>query len=337
MADRAAIFGLSGHALTPDETAFFREADPLGYILFARNVDTPDQLKALVDSLFDLAGRRDVPILIDQEGGRVQRLRPPHWRSAPPARRFGDLYQRDKQKGREALRLNTQLIAAELADLGINTDCAPLIDLPVPGAHDIIGDRAFANDAGTVIDLGRLQAETFLESGILPVIKHIPGHGRAMADSHLELPSVSSSVEELGASDFKPFTALSDMPLAMTAHVIFSALDPDNPATTSRKVIEKVIRTEMGFSGLLMSDDLSMKALDGDFGARTRAVLDAGCDIVLHCNGDMDEMTAVAAACDSLSSAAADRWRMAWERRGQANAIDATETQARLEELFAGH
>ena len=231
------------------------------------------------------------PVLIDQEGGRVARLKPPHWHARPPAARFGALYADNPEAAREATYLNARLIAHDLAELGINVDCLPVLDVPVPGAHDIIGDRAFAADPATVIDLGRAQIEGLMEGGVLPVMKHIPGHGRAGADSHLALPRVDASAEELSApAILSPSAALTICPIAMTAHVVYDSIDPQRPATTSPKVIRDVIRGEIGFDGLLMSDDLSMKALDGPLAARAKAALFAGCDVVLHCNGDMDEM-----------------------------------------------
>ncbi|ARJ65389.1 beta-hexosaminidase [Magnetospirillum sp. ME-1] len=300
----AAIFGCSGLVLTPAEREFFQRVNPLGFILFARNVDSPDQVKALVDSLRHCVGRADAPVLIDQEGGRVQRLKPPHWRKAPPGEPFAALAARDLDAAREALRLNFRLIGAELADLGIDVDCAPVLDVPIPGAHDVIGDRAYGRTAQSVIDLAGAVIDGLLDEGVLPVIKHIPGHGRAMVDSHLDLPVVDTPLAELESQDFPPFHAYRHAPWAMTAHVVYTALDAARPATTSRVVIDKVIRGAIGFDGLLISDDLSMKALGGSFEDRTRASLEAGCDVVLHCNGDMAEMTAIASELRPLSAAA---------------------------------
>ena len=302
----ACLFGCAGRTLSDEERDFFRDVKPWGFIVFKRNIDTPDQVRALVDSLRETVGRADAPVLIDQEGGRVQRMGPPHWPKYPPGRVYGkaagDLFVR-----REVARLGARLIAHDLHAVGINVDCVPLLDVPQPGAHDIIGDRAYGEDPDTIAVLGRAQAEGLIAGGVLPVIKHMPGHGRAGADSHEALPVVDASQAELEAVDFAPFRALSDMPMGMSAHVVYTALDAKHPGTTSRKVIHKAIRKEIGFSGLLMTDDLSMKALQGDFGDRTRDALKAGCDVVLHCNGVMDEMQAIAKAVPKLGGKAKRR------------------------------
>jgi beta-N-acetylhexosaminidase len=295
----SAIYGCTGPELSAGEKTFFRDAQPWGFILFARNIVSPDQVLHLTAALREAAGR-DVPILIDQEGGRVQRLRPPHWRSWPAGRRYGEVYERNAEKGLRAAYLGARLMAAELRSTGITVDCLPVLDVPVPGAHDVIGDRAYAGEPGAVAALGLAAAEGLMAGGVLPVVKHIPGHGRAGVDSHEKLPVVDASLDELARMDFAPFRALRTMPFAMTAHVIYTALDPDNPATTSAAVIRDTIRGRIGFEGLLMSDDLSMKALRGGLAERTRAALAAGCDLVLHCNGDMAEMEAVAAAATML-------------------------------------
>ena len=307
MTPAAVIFGCAGHRLTDVERRFFRAADPLGFILFARNCDTPDQVRALVGSLRDAVGRADAPILIDQEGGRVARLRPPHWRAAPPPAVFGTLAGTNSAAALEAVRLNARLLADELLDLGITVDCAPLLDLRMPETHEVIGDRSFGETPDLVASLGRAACEGFLAGGVIPIVKHVPGHGRAAVDSHLQLPIVDTPLEELRATDFRAFRALNDMPWAMTAHVVFSAVDPERPATTSPAVVTDVIRGDIGFQGFLVSDDLSMKALAGSFAERTRAALTAGCDVVLHCNGEMAEMEEVAAAVAPLSSAAMAR------------------------------
>jgi beta-N-acetylhexosaminidase len=300
----AAIFGLSGDTLNDAERAFFAHVRPLGYILFARNIQNPAQVLDLTSALRALNPGHDPLILIDQEGGRVQRLRPPHWRFAPAAARFGHLDLTDQGAAAKALKLNMTLIGRELCDIGIDVDCAPVLDVPAAGAHDIIGDRAFASDPERVAALGRAAAEGLIDAGVVPVIKHVPGHGRALADSHLELPVVDSSLETLRATDFKAFAAfVGRRPppvFAMTAHVVYRAVDPDRPATQSSRVIAEVIRGEIGFNGLLMSDDLSMQALSGDFEDRTARSLAAGCDVVLHCNGSMPEMTAIARAARPL-------------------------------------
>ena len=334
MTQQAAIYGCQGTTLTEDEKAFFRDASPWGFIVFARNIETRDQLRALVSSFRETVGR-DAPVLIDQEGGRVARLKPPHWRKYPPARAYGELYERDRQAGLTAARLGTQIIASELSDMGIDVDCLPVLDVPVPGAHDIIGDRAYSTSPDTVKAVAQAAAEGLLAGGVLPVIKHIPGHGRAGVDSHEKLPVVDAPLETLRETDFVPFRALSDMPLAMTAHVVYSAIDPDNPATTSKKVIREVIREDMRFYGLLMSDDLSMQALKGTLGERTRAALDAGCDMALHCNGDMAEMKQVAAETPILQGEAGARAQIAirdWKKPPMG--VDAETGYARLQELL---
>jgi beta-N-acetylhexosaminidase len=301
------FLGLSGQVLTDAERAFFREAAPAGYILFKRNVATPDQVRRLTDALRDVAGRDDVPILIDQEGGRVARLGSPHWPAFPAGAAFAALYDIAPVSAIEAARHNARALALMLRDLGINVDCLPVLDVPQPGAHDIIGDRALGSDPMQVAALGSAVLRGLSEGGAVGVIKHIPGHGRAGADSHLELPVVTASAEEL-AVDLEPFIRLRDAPMAMTAHVVFTAFDPERCASLSPLVIGDVIRQHIGFDGLLMSDDLGMKALAGSFAERTRGVLDAGCDVVLHCSGDMAEMQQVAGAAPSrLSDAAASR------------------------------
>jgi len=302
----AGIFGCSGLTLTDEEKAFFAKTDPLGFILFARNIDTPDQVRALVHDLRASVGRR-APVLIDQEGGRVQRLRPPHWLKRPPMSVFARMAEKDLPKGRAACRLNARLIAEDLADLGIDVDCAPVLDVPVAGAHDIIGDRALGFDPMLVADLGRAVCDGLLDGSVMPVIKHIPGHGRALVDSHLDLPVVVEDAATLSVTDFAAFRIMRNAPWAMTAHVVYKAFDALRPATTSPIVIEQVIRGEIGCEAVLLSDDLSMKALKGDFADRTRDSLEAGCDIALHCNGDMAEMIAIASALRPLTDAALER------------------------------
>jgi beta-N-acetylhexosaminidase len=302
-----AIYGCSGPVLTAPERDFFRDVKPWGFILFGRNIENPAQIRALVANLRDTVADGCAPVLIDQEGGRVARLKPPHWHERPPAARFGAAYDENPETAREATYLNARLIAHDLAGLGINVDCLPVLDVPVAGAHDIIGDRAFATDPSVEIDLGRAQIEGLMEGGVLPVMKHIPGHGRAGTDSHHLLPRVTAEAEELSASDFVPFRSLDTCPMAMTAHVVYDSIDPQRPCTISPKVIRDVIRGEIGFDGLLMSDDLSMKALDGPLAARAKAALFAGCDVVLHCNGDMKEMKDVALEARTLDGAALKR------------------------------
>ena len=330
----AAVFGCSGTQLTGDERAFFRDADPLGFILFARNCETPDQVRALVDGMRDCVGRDDAPVLIDQEGGRVARLKPPYWYGAPPAATFGRLTLSNPKRGLESARLNARLIAADLHALGITVNCAPVLDLPHRGAHDIIGDRAAGPSADLAIMVGRAVAEGLLAGGVLPVIKHIPGHGRASVDSHETLPVVDTDPEELAADDFSPFRALKDMPWAMTAHVIYTAFDDEKPATTSHAVVEGVIRDHIGFDGLLVTDDLSMKALSGSPGKRAKRALHAGCDVVLHCNGNSIEMVDIAHACAPMSEKAQERFARAEAMRQPPDELDREATRERLGALM---
>ena len=317
-------------ALSAVERDFFRDARPWGFILFARNISDSAQVKALIDELRETVGDAAAPVLIDQEGGRVARLKPPHWNARLPAARFGALHAIHPEAGREATYLNARLIAHDLTQLGINVDCLPVLDVPVPGAHDIIGDRAFATDPATIIALGRSQIEGLMDGGVLPVMKHIPGHGRAGADSHLALPRVDTSIEELSASDFVTFRSLDQCPIAMTAHVVYESIDPQRPATTSPKVIRDVIRGEIGFEGLLMSDDLSMKALDGPLSVRAKAALFAGCDLALHCNGDMEEMRDVATEVKILDGAALKRSDHALSHLSAPSPFDPAAAEARL-------
>jgi len=302
---RAFIAGCAGTILTPEERSFFHESAPWGFILFRRNIDTPEQVRALVAELRAAVGRH-APVLIDQEGGRVQRLGPPHWPVYPPASVFAAIADEGRaQAAMDAARLGARLMAGDLASLGIDVDCVPCADLRLPEGHGIIGDRAYGETPPQVASLARAASEGLIDGGMLPVLKHIPGHGRARADSHLALPVVDTPREVLEATDFEPFRRLNDLPLGMTAHVVYSAIDPKHPATTSARVIAEVIRGHIGFDGALMSDDLSMKALSGSFAERTRASLAAGCDLVLHCNGDMAEMAEVAAAAPLLEGAPA--------------------------------
>jgi beta-N-acetylhexosaminidase len=331
----AGIFGCAGLALSDEERRFFAAVNPLGFILFARNIDHPAQVRRLVDDLRACIGRADAPVLIDQEGGRVQRLRPPHWRKAPPGTAFSQLADRAPDKAAEALRLNFRLIGRELAELGIDVDCAPVLDVPVPGAHDVIGDRAYGHTPPQVAALGQAVCDGLLDEGILPVIKHIPGHGRAMVDSHLALPVVQTGLAELEACDFAPFRTLADQPWAMTAHVVYTAIDDSAPATISATVIRDIIRTAIGFHGVLVSDDLSMQALGGDFAHRTAAALAAGCDVVLHCNGNMSEMQAVASALRPLTALACDRIARAAAQKRTPSDFDRVAAAAYVESLLA--
>jgi beta-N-acetylhexosaminidase len=328
------IFGVAGPTPSEAERGFFADADPLGFILFARNCSTPEQVRTIVDDLRTIVGRADAPVLIDQEGGRVRRLKPPCWRAAPAAAVFGDLCARDERRAVEAAWLNARLIAADLAELGITVDCAPVLDVRHPGAHEIIGDRAFAGEAETVALLGRATCAGLLAGGVLPVIKHIPGHGRAGSDSHEALPVVEAALADLRRVDFAPFAALADMPMAMTAHVVYAAVDPNAPATTSAAVLGEVVRGLIGFDGLLISDDLCMGALSGTPGERAAAAFAAGCDVVLHCSGDVGEMREVARASSLLSDAAMGRLARARAVPGQAEPLDRAAAERRLAELI---
>ncbi len=299
---RAFVCGCLGTVLSADERAFLKEAAPLGVILFRRNIETPAQVAALTAEIRSVLGRDEALILVDQEGGRVQRLSAPHWRRYPAAGRFARLADVDERLA--AIWLAARLIAADLTAVGIDVDCLPVLDVPVADAHDIIGDRAYASEPALVARLGRAAADGLLAGGVLPVMKHVPGHGRARADSHLALPVVGASREDLTATDFAPFRANNDLPAAMTAHVVYAALDPHRPATISPTVIGEVVRGAIGFDGLLFSDDVSMKALPGSFREKAEGLFAAGVDIALHCNGDRAEAEEVAAASPSLDGSA---------------------------------
>ena len=301
--------------LGSSERDFFRDADPLGFIVFARNCETPEQLKALTSDLRDAVGRDDAPVLIDQEGGRVARLRPPHWRKAPAAEMFGAAYEIDPARALQATRANATLMGRELLAHGIDVDCAPLLDLRFAGASDVIGDRALSGNPEIVAALGRAVCDGLLNADVLAVIKHLPGHGRGAVDSHFALPVVDTPRAELATSDFAPFKALADAPLGMTAHIVYSDIDPDLPATMSKKLIDDVIRGEIGFDGFLICDDVSMEALDGDLEQRAAAAVAAGCDVALHCNGKLGEMQAIAAQLPALTEAAKQRWQRAQDAR----------------------
>lgn len=331
----AAILGCAGPNLSAAERDFFHAADPLGFILFARNLIDPEQTRRLCDDLRASIARADAPILIDQEGGRVARLRPPHWRHPPAADRFGALAAADRARAAQAVRVNHAIIAAELLALGINVDCAPMVDVRAPGAHDIIGDRAFGTDPFLVADLGRAAAEGLLAGGVMPIMKHIPGHGRSMVDSHFDLPRVDADFDTLAETDFVPFRALNDVPWAMTAHIIYSAIDAARPATLSPTVIAEVIRGEIGFAGVLVSDDLSMKALQGGLEHLAAASLEAGCDVVLHCNGDMAEMAQVVRGAKPLSAVGQARYEQGQRRLNPQPDQDRAEMMEELSALMA--
>ena len=290
------IFGCAGPLLSDQERAFFAEHQPAGFILFSRNIQSPEQVAYLTEALRHAVDRDDVLIGIDQEGGRVQRMTEPHWRKYPPMKLFGDCAQKHIVLAETALEANMRLLSDDLRRVGINMNCAPVLDLPIEGSDDVIGDRAFSGDLHIVRELGRVMLYTMPSYGVLPVIKHMPGHGRALVDSHKQLPRVTNPYQELVDTDFYPFRMLRHAPLAMTAHIVFEAVDAERPATQSPKVIQQVIRNEIGYEGLLMTDDLSMEALSGDFGERAQLALNAGCDLLLHCNGDMGEMEAIAEA-----------------------------------------
>lgn len=335
MSTRAFITGVSGPELTAEERAFIRAERPWGFILFKRNVSTPAQVAALVGELRNSAGNPDAPVLIDQEGGRVQRLGPPHWPVYPPGAVFSTLYDIDSALGLTAARLSARLIAADLADLGISVDCLPLADVPVAGADAVIGNRAYGTEPGKVAAIARAVTEGLEQGGVLPVLKHIPGHGRATADTHFKLPIVDTSRDELMRTDFAAFKPLSDLPMAMTAHVVFSAVDPAHPATTSATMIEQVIRGAIGFQGLLMSDDVSMNALAGTLTERTRAIVSAGCDMVLHCNGNIQEMRDVASQTPELTGKALERANRALAARKAPLALDRAAARTELDALIA--
>lgn len=333
MTSRAFIAGCLGTSLTADERAFFRDARPWGFIVFKRNTQTPEQVAALTAEMRETVGWH-APILIDQEGGRVQRMGPPNWPKYSSARAF--LAINDPIRQREIVRLSARLMAHDLKSAGIDVDCLPVLDVPVAGSHDVIGDRAYAHDPDQVARLGRAAAEGLIAGGVLPVVKHMPGHGRARADSHHDLPVVDASLADLRAHDFRPFRHLADMPLAMTAHVVFTALDPRHPATVSRKIVREIMRGEIGFDGLIMTDDISMKALSGSFEAKARAAIRAGVDVVLHCHGIMEEMIAVAGAVPEMTGARARRAAVALGRiRHEPEPIDLEAARAELAAALA--
>jgi len=336
MAARAFITGLAGLQFSTNERAFLREAQPWGLIIFKRNVSMPAQVQALVCSFRDVLGW-EAPVLVDQEGGRVQRLGPPHWSVYPPGARYGELYDRVAAAGIAAAGLAGRLIAADLHALGIDVDCLPIADVPVIGGDPVIGDRAYGAEPGKVAAIAGAIAQGLLAGGVLPVLKHLPGHGRATADSHARLPVVDADRATLEASDFAAFRPLAQLPLGMTAHVVFSAIDPVAPATTSVTMVREVIRGFIGFQGLLMSDDVSMGALSGTLAERSRAALAAGCDVVLHCNGDLAEMTAVAGAVPELSGVAAKRAEAALAMRRAPEDFDVEAARKIFDETIAAN
>jgi len=331
---RAFITGVAGPELSAAEREFIRTERPWGFILFKRNIDTPAQITHLVRELRDAGGNPEAPVLIDQEGGRVQRLGPPNWPVYPAGAVFSALYDIDPKLGLEAGRLSARLIADDLIRLGITVDCLPLADVPVDGADAVIGNRAYGTEPAKVAAIGRAVSQGLEQGGVLPVLKHIPGHGRATADTHFKLPEVDTAEKELERTDFAAFQPLADLPMAMTAHVVFSALDPAHPATTSATIIRQVIRGVIGFQGLLMSDDVSMNALAGSIAERTRAIIAAGCDMVLHCNGKLEEIRDVARETPELSGKALQRAEQALAARRQPQPFDRQAARARLDVLI---
>ena len=333
---RRLFLAAGGLELSAEETAFFAEANPLGFILFQRNCDNPEQVRSLVKALRDTVGDETAPVLIDQEGGRVQRLKPPHWRAAPPQRVFAQAGMSTAliDAGLEAAYLNARLLAHELYDLGITVNCLPCLDIASPSSDPIIGDRASGRTPEEAALLGEATINGLMDGGVLPVIKHIPGHGRAKVDSHEKLPQVQAPLAKLRSMDFPPFRALKWAPCAMTAHIVYTAIDGENPATLSPRVIRDIIRGEIGFNGLLMTDDLSMKALSGDFQSRAALSLEAGCDVVLHCNGEMAEMRAVMLGTGALSQDARLRATRALTYLRQPEPLDAAAAEAQLEDFL---
>jgi beta-N-acetylhexosaminidase len=336
MGARAFITGVGGPTLSAAERSFLRESEPWGLILFARNIDTPEQVQRLTGDFRDAIGSTDAPVLVDQEGGRVQRFGPPHWPRYPAGAEYGQLYDRDPAAGLEAAWLGGRLIANDLLPLGVDVDCLPLADVPAAGADPVIGNRAYGETPDKVAAIAGAVANGLVAGGLLPVLKHLPGHGRATADSHQQLPVVSAERALLEAVDFAAFRPLAGLPMGMTAHVVFTAFDPVAPATTSATMVAQVIRDSIGFKGLLMSDDLSMGALSGTLGERVRAALAAGCDVALHCNGNMKEMQEVAAEAPRLAGEPARRAEAALAARQAASSIDPIEARKTFEALLAG-
>lgn len=332
---KSMILGASGATLTADEISLYRDERPWGFILFARNCVELPQIADLVASMRDAVGRPDAPVLIDQEGGRVQRIRPPMIERYPSAAALGEIYRQDKEKGLRAAWLMSRLHAFDLMKLGVTVDCLPVLDVPVEGASNVIGDRAYGFDPQTVASMAKAAAEGLKAGGMLPIMKHMPGHGRGMADSHHELPVVTASRTELEAHDFVPFVAMKDELMAMSAHIVFTAYDDRDPATISPIVIEEVIRGHIGFDGLLVSDDTSMNALKGTIGERAARIMGGGCDIVLHCNGVMDEMKAVVKEVVPLSGKALARAEAVERSFAAPDASDEHALRAEFHEMIA--
>ncbi|HXV31745.1 MAG TPA: beta-N-acetylhexosaminidase [Sinorhizobium sp.] len=332
---KAFISGCKGLSLTAEERSFFAGERPWGFILFGRNIGEREQICDLVAALRDSVGNPKAPVLIDQEGGRVQRIRPPLAPQYPNGAAIGEIYRRDKELGLRAAWLMGRLHAFDLMRFGITVDCLPVLDVPVPGSHDVIGNRAYGHDPATVTAIGKALSKGLKSGGMLPVMKHMPGHGRTLVDSHHNLPVVHASLDELKESDFLPFIAMKDEAMAMSAHMVFTAIDPDNPATTSPMVVREIIRGHIGFDGLLMSDDVSMNALAGDMSARTRGIIAAGLDLVLHCHGIMEEMKAVADAVPVLSGERLRRARAAEAAFREPDEADEDALRAEFNAMFA--
>ncbi|MGI9407034.1 MAG: beta-N-acetylhexosaminidase [Hyphomicrobiaceae bacterium] len=330
----AFVAGCAGLSFSDAERRFFRDAGPCGFILFQRNCETPEQVRRLTDEFREAAGTDRTLVLVDQEGGRVQRMAPPQWRELPAAQAFADLYREDPERATDTARAVARLCAHDLKRAGINMNCVPVLDVPAPDGHEIIGTRAYGSDVATIVALGRAVAEGHLAGGVSPVIKHLPGHGRATVDSHLSLPRVNAGLADLETIDFAPFRQLNTLPAGMTGHVVYEALDAHECASTSATVIGETIRGHIGFDGLLMSDDLSMKALDGDMRDRTARVLAAGCDVALHCNGDMAEMEAVASVAPELNGASKARYAAVFGAIANAQPLDITAAEAALKDVF---
>lgn len=331
---KSMILGCAGNSLSREEIQFYRGECPWGFILFARNISETEQIRDLVDEMRDCVGRPGAPVFIDQEGGRVQRLRPPLAPNYPAGAAIGALWRDDQDAGERAAWLLARLHAFDLLKLGITVDCLPVLDVPIEGASDVIGARAYGKEPKSVTALGKASAEGLMAGGVLPVMKHIPGHGRAFADTHFELPTVNASLSDLQRHDFAPFRELSHLPMAMTAHVVYAAVDPDNPATTSGRVVDEIIRGEIGFDGLLISDDTSMKALSGDFPSKAAAILAAGVDIVLHCNGVMEEMAGIASRTTGLEGRALERAERALNYIQERDQADEAEIRAEFATYF---
>jgi len=329
-APAAVVFGCAGTELSAQERDLFRNADPLGFILFARNIDSPDQVRRLTADLRASVGRADAIVMIDQEGGRVQRLRPPHWDDYPAMQKIGARAATDPDGATECVRLTYRLIADDLRALGIDVDCAPVLDLPAPDGHEIIGDRAFSDDPDIIARLGQACCDGLAAGGVMPVIKHIPGHGRATADSHLELPHVATEKSILEATDFAPFRALRHAPAGMTAHIVYDDLDARNPGSSSSIIVSEIIRDHIGFDGLLFSDDICMKALQGPYAARVTSVLDAGCDVALHCDGNFDDMVAISGTCPRMRPDSMVRLEAAMPSAADSQTIDRDAAKRRI-------